>query len=67
MRRAERGRRQGVLQTKRMGVACKGKWLSLKMQSGGGTLTEQEAGRAGEGQPSRMQIQVPKMELKEGD
>lgn len=56
-----------MLQTKRMGVACKGKWLSLKMQSGGGTLTEQEAGRAGEGQPSRMQIQEPKMELKEGD
>lgn len=61
------GLRQGVLPAKRMGGACKGKWLSLKMQSGGRTLTEQEAGRAGEGEPSRILTEGPRMELKQED
>lgn len=61
------GPRQGVLRAKRMGGACQGKWLSLKMQSGGRTLTEQEAGRAGGGEPSRILPEGPRTELKQGD
>lgn len=51
-----------------MGGACQGKWLSLKMQTAGRTLAEQEAGRAGEGEPSRrIPKEVPGRELEQGD